>query len=415
MTTFEAEPNVAYVWVWLPHATKPVSAGVLELSGGIVRFTYGRSYLEREEAIPLYLPELPLQRGRQRPIDGLTMAGCISDAAPDAWGKRVIRYRMLGSASDETETYDLNALSYLLHSGTDRIGALDFQVSPDVYEPRNAFATLSEMQEAAERLEAGVPFSTELDVALLHGSSVGGARPKALLDDNGKKLIAKFSSRTDPYPVVKSEGAAMELASRVGLNVARSEVVECMGRDVLLVERFDRDPLVDDRRLVISALTLLGLDEMLARYATYFDLVPMIQQRFTNAPQTLRELFSRIVFNICVGNTDDHARNHSAFWDGSQLTLTPAYDIGPQLRGGGEAVQAMQIAPGFRFSNLVGVIDVAETYFLSRSEARDIVVNQIDIIRAQWEDVADRARLSLSDRQQLWHRQFLNPYATEGL
>ncbi|HEY5112190.1 MAG TPA: type II toxin-antitoxin system HipA family toxin [Acidimicrobiales bacterium] len=415
MTTSNGTPKRVYVWVWLPGSTEPVPAGLIEQSGEVVYFNYGRSYLERGNATALYLPELPLRRGRIRPLQGLTIAGCLSDAGPDAWGRRVIRYRMLGTAVLNSEDDDLTELTYLLESGSDRIGALDFQASPEEYVPRTSEATLAEMQEAADRLEKGVPFSAELDMALLHGSSVGGARPKALLKDGVRTLIAKFSSTTDSYPVVKAEGVAMELARRVGLNVARTEVVESLGRDVLLVERFDRTSTPGQRRSIVSALTLLELDEMFARYATYFDLVPIIQKRFANALPTLRELFSRIVFNICVGNTDDHARNHAAFWDGSLLTLTPAFDICPQQRSGGEAVQAMAIAPGFRFSQFAGCINASETYFLSRDEARQIVDNQMEIIREQWTDASDTARLTENERLQLWGRQILNPFATEGL
>jgi serine/threonine-protein kinase HipA len=403
------------VWVWLPGSTEPVPAGVIEKSGEVAYFNYGRSYLERENAVSIYLPELPLQRGRIRPLQGLTIAGCFSDAGPDAWGRRVIRYRMLGTADLDSEDDDLTELTYLLESGSDRIGAIDFQSSPKIYVPRTSEATLAEMQEAAERLEKGVPFSAELEMALLHGSSVGGARPKALLKDGVRSLIAKFSSTTDSYPVVKAEGVAMELARRVGLKVAHTEVIESLGRDVLLVERFDRTSTQGQRHSIVSALTLLELDEMFARYATYYALVPIIQERFSNALPTLHELFSRIVFNICVGNTDDHARNHAAFWDGTSLTLTPAFDICPQQRSGGEAVQAMTIAPGFRYSQLAGCIKASEIYFLSKVEARQIIDEQLEIIRSQWTEACDVARLTESERLQLWRRQILNPYATEGL
>ena len=415
MTTSNAAPKRVYVWVWLPGSTEPVPAGVIEKSGEVAYFNYGRSYLERENAVSIYLPELPLQRGRIRPLQGLTIAGCFSDAGPDAWGRRVIRYRMQGTADLDSEDDDLTELTYLLESGSDRIGAIDFQSSPKIYVPRTSEATLAEMQEAAERLEKGVPFSAELEMALLHGSSVGGARPKALLKDGVRSLIAKFSSTTDSYPVVKAEGVAMELARRVGLKVAHTEVIESLGRDVLLVERFDRTSTQGQRHSIVSALTLLELDEMFARYATYYALVPIIQERFSNALPTLHELFSRIVFNICVGNTDDHARNHAAFWDGTSLTLTPAFDICPQQRSGGEAVQAMTIAPGFRYSQLAGCIKASEIYFLSKVEARQIIDEQLEIIRSQWTEACDVARLTESERLQLWRRQILNPYATEGL
>jgi serine/threonine-protein kinase HipA len=197
--------------------------------------------------------------------------------------------------------------------------------------------------------------------------------------------------------------------------VAATEVVESLGRDVLLVERFDRTSTLGQRLSIVSALTILELDEMYARYATYYDLVPIIQERFSNARATLRELFSRIVFNICVGNTDDHARNHAAFWDGTSLTLTPAFDICPQQRSGGEAVQAMAITPGFRYSQLAGCIKAAGIYFLSQVEARQIVDEQLEIIQSQWMDACDSARLTESERLQLWRRQILNPFVTENL
>lgn len=124
-----SDPTEAFVWAWLPGASEPVAAGRLETSGEIVYFTYGRSYLDRLDAIPLYLPELPLRQGRIRPLDGLTVAGCICDAGPDAWGQRVILQRHSGYLTADSDTGDLSLLTYLLESGSDRIGALDFQTS----------------------------------------------------------------------------------------------------------------------------------------------------------------------------------------------------------------------------------------------------------------------------------------------
>lgn len=404
----------SFVWVWLPRAREPVVAGRLEAIGDIVVFNYGQSYLQRENAIALYLPELPLKPGQIRPGPGLTIAGCIRDAGPDAWGQRVIMHTRLGDAGRDADPDRLSIITYLLESGSDRAGALDFQASPDNYVARAGSATLAEMVRAAELLEAGEPLSAALGAALLHGSSIGGARPKVLLDDDGRTLIAKLSSRTDTYPVVKAEAVAMGLAKRVGLDVADTSVTESLGHDVLIVERFDRTSTPGERKLFVSALTMFELDEMMARYGTYYELAEIIRGRFTQPDKTLRELFARIVFNICVGNTDDHARNHAAFWDGSALTLTPAYDICPQQRSGGEAVQAMEIAPGFRFSQLKGCVDAAEIYHLSGSEAAAIIDDQLEVINAQWPDAADAARLTEAERQQLWHRQILNPYALEG-
>ena len=207
----------------------------------------------------------------------------------------------------------------------------------------------------------------------------------------------------------------MELARRVGLAVAAVELVSVLGRYALLVERFDCIPGTHRRRALVSALTMLELDEMMARYASYADLAELIRARFSDAQATLRELFSRIVFNILVGNTDDHARNHAAFWNGETLALAPAYDICPQGRSGGEATQAMAIGPdGNKFSQVGGCVRCARTYGLSESEAREIIDHQIEVIIGEWDEIADRAELTTVDREYFWHRQVLNPYALEG-
>ena len=174
MTTSESlrRPSHAYVWVWLPGADEPVVAGRLTDRGVEVTFTYGQSYLARPNAIPLSLPELPLQRGELSPISG-DIAGCIADAGPDAWGRRVIEHRRL------IEPGGLSTLGYLLESGSDRIGALDMQPAADAYVPRlGGVASIEELAEAARRVEEGLPLTEELRRALIHGSSAGGRAPK---------------------------------------------------------------------------------------------------------------------------------------------------------------------------------------------------------------------------------------------
>lgn len=167
------------------------------------------------------------------------MASSLRDGSPDAWGRRVIIHRLMGKASGpDTE---LDELTYMLESGSDRIGGLDFQASPTEYVPRNSYnPSLEELQDASERVEKGLPLTPKLDRALNHGSSIGGARPKALIQDGQTKYVAKFSSTTDHYNVVKGEYVAMRLAETVGLNVAPVRLERSANRDVLLVERFDR-------------------------------------------------------------------------------------------------------------------------------------------------------------------------------
>jgi serine/threonine-protein kinase HipA len=414
----------AFVWIWLPGETIPVVAGRLETNDkhgrGNILFNYGKSYLERvrdtNPPIPIYEPELPLRAGALPLPDGLTMPGCIRDASPDAWGRRVIINKKLGVKGANTDTTVLDELTYLLESGSDRIGALDFQRSPTEYVTRAAQRVgVEELIESAERVEKGVPLTPELDQALFHGSSIGGARPKALIQDQGKKYVAKFSSSSDLYSVVKAEFIAMRLAALAGLNVAPVKLVNAANKDVLLVERFDRAPKGSDwaRKAMVSALTLLGLDDMMARYASYETLAEIIRHRFTDPKETLKELFSRLVFNILCGNTDDHARNHAAFWDGHDLTLTPAYDICPQGRTGNEASQAMLISGNNNLSQLKTCLETAHNFLVSEKEARAIFDKLSTVIEQHWDSVCEEAALSEVDKKLLWGRQFLNPYSKE--
>ena len=414
----EPPPREAFVWTWLPGAIEPVVAGRLVPDGQRLQFLYGRSYRERADALPLYLPELPLQAGAIAPLGVMPMASAIRDGAPDAWGRRVILNRMFGAKGQALDGLEADELAFLLESGSDRIGALDFQGSPTAYVSRGGDqATLEELLASAERVEQNLPLTPELDQALHHGSSIGGARPKALIADGPRKYVAKFSSSTDTYAVVKGEYIAMRLAALAGLSVAPVKLVTVSGKDVLLVERFDRAPAGAGwrRRAMVSALTILELDEMQARYASYQDLAEQIRFRFTDPNATLRELFARLTLNILVGNVDDHARNHAAFWDGARLTLTPAYDICPQARAGEEASQAMLIVGQQRSSQIATCIAGAGDFHLSADQAVAIVATQLEIIAAHWAALCDEAGLGLVDRALFWGRQFLNPFAFYGL
>ncbi len=408
----------AYVWIWLPHETQPVVAGrIARQNDGKLLFNYGQSYLARANAIAIYDPELPLKAGEIPLHDKLQLPSCIRDASPDAWGRRVIVNRTLGLKGQDASIAELDELTYLMESGSDRIGALDFQRFATEYVARQqANATLEELMQSAERVEKGVPLSPYLDLALQHGSSLGGARPKALIDSGKQKFIAKFSASNDLYNVVKAEFVAMRLANTVGLNVAPVKLTKGLRKDVLLIERFDRTPVKTSwtRRALVSALTMLELDELEARYASYEDFSTLIRHRFTDPKQTLEELFGRMVFSILVGNTDDHARNHAAFWDGRDLTLTPAYDICPQGRTGGEATQAMLITGNKRLSQLTLCLEAAPQFLLGADRARTLINSQLATIRSHWNQVCDDAGLTEVDRAFLWGRQFLNPFALQG-
>ncbi len=403
----------AYVWVWLPGQRQPVVAGRVQRYGNRYRFGYGQSYLDRPDAISLYSPELPLVSGWQEPSGHMAVASVLRDAGPDSWGQRVILERVHGARGFDADPGDLDQITYFLESGSNRIGGLDFQASPENYVQRGTTATIDELHAAADALQTGDPISLELMAALVRGTSIGGARPKALIDVDGVPCIAKFSSTSDHYPVVNAEALAFELARRTGIDTPHSFVTSSLGKDIMVVERFDRGR-AHDRRILVSGLTMLGLDEMEARYATYPDLLDVLRRDGTD-PHVGRKLFERIAFNIGIGNNDDHARNHSAFWNGRDLQLTPAYDLCPQPRSGETSAQAMAFdRVGQRESSFASLLNACAVYGLTKGEGRDIVDHQIDVIQRDFSEVADLVRLTRAQRNFLWHRQILNPFVGYG-
>jgi serine/threonine-protein kinase HipA len=405
MTSDPFRARRVFVWTWLPGESEPVVAGAVDrLEAARRDFTYARSYLDNANAISLYAPELPLRRGAQEPLDGLTIAASLKDATPDSWGERVIGNR-LGSGDQE-----LSIETYMLESGSNRFGAIDFQESASEYRPRLDTASLDELYDAAEKVLAGVPLSPAIGDALMNATAIGGAHPKVLItDDAGAEYIAKLSVSTDVHPVIRAEAAAIELARRCGLDVPNVRVIKSMGRDVLLIERFDRLA-GGQRRHVVSGLAMLGLDALLgARYGSYPELLDVLRERGLAPHDVGRKLFERVVFNVAIGNNDDHARNHAAFWDGQSLEITPAFDLTPQVRSTDTSAQAMDIGrDGSRGSQFSVCVAAAADYGLSRPEAKELVEHIVSTIETQWLDAADAAGLSEADRNVLWRRSVLN-------
>jgi serine/threonine-protein kinase HipA len=405
MTSDPYRARRVFVWTWLPGESDPVVAGAVDrVEASRLDFTYARSYLDNDRAISLYAPELPLGRGAQEPLDGLTIAACLKDATPDSWGERVIGNRM---ASGDRE---LSVETYMLESGSNRLGAIDFQKSAHEYAPRLDTAGLDELYDAAEKVLAGVPLNPAIGDALMNGTAIGGAHPKVLVTDHsGTEHIAKLSVATDVHPVIKAEAVAIELARRCGLEVPNARVIKSMGRDVLLIERFDRVR-AGQRRHVVSGLTMLGFDALLgARYGSYPEMLDVLRERALAPHDVGRRLFERVVFNVAIGNNDDHARNHAAFWDGQSLELTPAFDLTPQVRSTDTSAQAMAIGrDGSRASQLAVCVAAAADYGLSRPDAKQLVDHIVSTIEEAWRDAADVAELSEADRNALWRRSVLN-------
>jgi len=199
MTIFESSRE-AFVWMWLPGELEPVVAGKLGTYGKTLRFNYGKSYLERihsaQPVMPIYEPELPLLPGILPLAEGLSIPGCIRDAAPDAWGRRVIINKVLGEKGAGTDTAVLDELTYLLESGSDRIGALDFQRSPTEYVPRlSTSATLEELLRSSDRVEQGIPLTAELDQALLIIGNNNLSRIKTCLEAAQHFLLSLDEAR----------------------------------------------------------------------------------------------------------------------------------------------------------------------------------------------------------------------------
>lgn len=201
-----------YVWTWLAESTTPVVAGVLHQVGTRFDFAYAKSYLARENAIAL-AEDLPLSRHVFLPPAGLSLHGVFTDGLPDGWGKMVIDYRH-GNIEQSTETY-------LLESGSNRFGALDFQTSPTHYAPReNGNISLDELEESIQDLLAHKRLDQSVHIALNHGTSIGGSRPKIIIDSK----IVKLSTSSETRPLIRTEACALFLAQKMGLVVPEFSV-----------------------------------------------------------------------------------------------------------------------------------------------------------------------------------------------
>ena len=368
-----------FVWIWLPHATEPVVCGRLHQEGNQIRFLYGKSYRARDDAIAL-APRLGLDDGPFLARREGQLPGPLADAAPDAWGRRVIEYRVSRAGFGE--------LDYLQMSAGERIGALHFQDQARVFRKLDvATASLSELRRAADALERRLPLSPGIAEALQHGTSIGGARPKATLRDGDRALIAKFASSSDTWSIVRAEWATLALAKRCGIAVPNAWLEIVDGRDVLLLERFDRavSAAGQTRRHMLSALSLLDLDDTEARLASYLDLAELLRQRARDGAGDAAQLYRRMIFNILVGNTDDHAKNHACFWDGRWLTLTPAYDLVPAMRVGEESAQAMEVGEQLRASTLANALSAAGRFGLNPPAALMIVDEVESTVRTHWQ------------------------------
>jgi serine/threonine-protein kinase HipA len=393
----------AYVWIWLPGATAPVVCARLLEDDGVIRFVYGRSYRERANAIVLD-PNGPVLSAE--PIVARVpehLPGPIVDAAPDRWGRRVIEYRLAKAR--------LSEIDYLLAGGGDRIGALHFQASPDRYQPPVQHeATLEQLMRAAQRVEAEAPLPEDLYLALEHGTSIGGARPKATLRDATGYWIAKFGGSTDRYPFVEYEFATLRLARECGIQVPEHKLLRVGSQSILLLRRFDRHAQAGrvSKRLLLSALTLLKLDETEARLAGYPALAEVLRRLSRHPLTDAAALFRRMIFNILIGNTDDHAKNHACFWDGHWLDLTPAYDLLPVPRVGQEGRQAMAVGEEGPLATLSNARSQAGRFGLLPDQA-DTIIAELRSSMTQWQRVFVESEVHRHEVERLADTTIISP------
>lgn len=396
-----------FVYVVLPGRTDFVTAGRFVLSTDRLgnprgRFVYGRRYLERTDAVALDPLELPLE---DRTFDTLRMNGlfgALRDAGPDYWGRRIIE-RHAGVAA-------LGELDYLLQSPDDRAGALGFGLNVEPPAPARQFnrtAQLTRLQELADTLlreetDPDHPDRIQAQDLLLLGTSMGGARPKAVVEDGDALWVAKFNRPDDRWNHARVEHAMLCLGRECGLDVSQSRIAQVGTRDVLLVRRFDREQ--DDggyrRARMLSALTLLRAGDSLRDRErwSYLLLVEELRRLCADARADARELFRRMVFNALISNTDDHPRNHAVIAPQDAWQLSPAYDLTPMPEVSMERRDlAMTIGDLGRRASARNLLSQCARFLLTPEEARRIVDEMEQVVRARWYPVARREGVSERD------------------
>lgn len=370
----------AYAYIQLPGTLNTVPAALLkveQLRDGTHagRFRYGDRYLERPDAVALDPFELPLGRDVHEFTKLKGIPGALRDASPDAWGRRVIEHK-LGRAPG-----DLSELDYLLHGPQDGAGNLSFGMTaapPAPVRRYNRTHQLADLIAAAEAIEEGGRVPPHLLEQLDPGTSMGGARPKATIEHDNALWLGKFPERADRYNLQRIEYATLELARACGLNVCTARIEPIGGRDVLMLQRFDRQRTEEGtggylRLGLVSGLTMLGSDDNpLDRGKWSYLLLADNLRRWSEKPERdCVELFCRIVFNAAVTNIDDHPRNHAAIRSGRGWRLSPAYDLVPMpMISVDRRDLAMVVGSHGRAAGLYNIVSECARFGLAPEEAQ---------------------------------------------
>lgn len=371
-------------------------------------FEFSGDWLKRHG--DLFLSEdLNNYPGQQYTQPDKDIFGCFSDALPDRWGRTLLlRREQIAAAEENRPVRRLSSFDFL--TGIDdfsRMGAFRFKADkdgefinvaealkiPPLTDIRELVAASAEVEKSEE--DNVLPDRKWIAQLVQPGSSLGGARPKASVVDTEKRLcVAKFPSRKDDYDAGLWEHFSHLLAKKAGVNAAETRVLSTGEKyHTLLSRRFDRT--AEGKRIhFASAMTLLGLsdgDNATSGYG-YLDIVDFILQNCTNVEDNLRELYRRVAFNICIGNSDDHFRNHGFLLTAKGWTLSPAYDMNPTLN----AYQSLLISSSSNKADLNILRDACEDYMLNRETAEKIISEVTEAVK-NWRELA--LRLGISKRE----------------
>lgn len=397
-----------YVYITLPGKTSFVTAGRFalqkdRLGNPVGRFVYGRKYLARQDAVPIDPIDLKLSRKtfESRILDG--MFGALRDASPDYWGRRVIE-KHAGAAA-------LGELDYLLHSPDDRAGALGFGRSQEPPAPRKHFnrtLDLARLQAIADAIVADEDLPNDPDaeqaIELLGGTSMGGARPKTVVEDEDGLWIAKFNRADDRWNRARMEHAMLALARTCGLRTAATRITRIGNRDALLVQRFDREKTEAGyrRARMLSALTLLRADENERDKWSYVVLAEEIRRLSAQPREDARELFRRMVFNALISNSDDHPRNHAVIALSATWKLSPAYDLTPSAPLSEERRDlALICGDEGRYANARNLQTQCERFHVQPGEAQALVAAMEETVRARWYETTRACGVSEQDCERM--------------
>ncbi|MDO9606244.1 MAG: HipA domain-containing protein [Hydrogenophaga sp.] len=378
----------AYVYIQLPGTLETVPAALLKvqtLPDGtqIGRFRYGDRYLQRPDAVALDPFRLPLAKSVFEFTQLKGIPGAVRDASPDAWGRRVIEHTLQRSAAD------LQEIDYLLHGPQDGAGCLSFGLKVDPPAPRRTYNRthqLAELIAVTQAIEDGRPVAEHLLEQLDPGTSMGGARPKATIEDAQSLWLGKFPARDDRFNLQRVEFATLDLARRCGLNVAQARLQAVGASDVLMVQRFDREHTKQGylRFGLVSGLTVLDCgDSHLDRERWSYPLLADNLRRWSDKPEAdCTELFRRMVFNAAVTNNDDHPRNHALLHRQKGWRLSPAYDLVPSPVVSLERRDlALSIGDHGRTASIYNLISQAGRFGLSAADARSEIDRLVNVVR----------------------------------